>query len=452
MSGEADLYRFLAGLPDRRLPTQTVESCLALVLDHFGCALLGLRMPWTRAVEEVAVAGAGPGSAPIYGGRALLTPAEAALVNGTAGHGFDLDDLYFPAMTHPGCVVIAAAAAAAAGRSVDGRRVLAGIVAGYEVMCRIGVAVGLAHGEAGFHATGQHGPAGAAAAVAVLRGYDASAIASAIGVAGSLGAGIKAFTNGPGMVKRLHAGRAAQAGVLAAELVQHGFAGPGSALTGKFGLVHVLGQDSADPTVLWANLGDGYAVDDVYIKPYPACGAVHGALRATEELVPQLPNTGQIERVVVGTSRRALDQNSDRRPADLMSVQYSMEACVSLGLLGHAAEPMSYLAFVEDENHPARTLAGLVAMELDDKAEAAYPDPNVSRVDVHIKGGRTLSACGSADRSASSGWEVAVEKFNSVTESILTPAAGTDVIAATRRLADGGDLDDCLNAMTNTSF
>jgi hypothetical protein len=90
-------------------------------------------------------------------------------------------------------------------------------------------------------------------------------------------------------------------------------------------------------------------------------------------------------------------------------------------------------------------------MELDEKADAAYPDPNVSRVDVEIKGGRTLSAWGLSDRSSSSGWDVAVKKFMNVTESILMPRAAKDVIAATGRLADGGSLDDCLDAMIFTS-
>lgn len=448
MSTEQDLYRFVADLPARPLPTATVDACRALVLDHFGCALLGLQMPWTRALKAVTVA-AGPvrGTAAIYGTRVCLAPSEAALVNGTAGHGFDLDDLYFPAMTHPGCVVIAAATAAAAGRDVDGRRFLAAVVAGYEVMCRIGVAVGLAHGEAGFHATGQHGPAGAAAAVAVLRGFDADRVADAVGVAGSLGAGIKAFTNGPGMVKRLHAGRAAQAGVLAAELVERGFEGPRSALTGKFGLVHVLGGAAARPEALWADLGARFVVDDVYLKAYPACGAVHGALRAAEELAPKLPDASQIVRVVVGTSRRALAQNSDPRPEDLMSVQYSMEACVALGLLGEAARPAGYLAFVADRDHPARALAGLVQMELDEKAEAAYPDPNVSRVDVHTRDGAQLSAYGSSDTATSSGWDVAVAKFAAVTDTLLGAAARSEVRAAVAALAAGGTVDDCLSTL-----
>jgi 2-methylcitrate dehydratase PrpD len=449
VKAEGELYDFLGSLEFSRLPAATVESCLALILDHFGCALLGARMPWTQAVRRATagITGGGEDTAFVYGEGDPVPVATAALVNGTAGHALDLDDLYFPAMSHPGCIVVPAAVAAACAPRTDGRRLIAAVAGGYEVMGRIGLATGLRHGELGFHATGQHGPAGAAAAVAMLGKHDARVVASAVGIAGSLGAGIKAFTNGPGMVKRLHAGRAAEAGVLAARLVHEGFDGPVTPLTGKFGLVHILGYGGADVDALSRDLSRHFVVDDIYLKPYAACGALHGAVRAADELAGEIGDVRAVERVVVGTSQRALDQNSDTDPEDAMSVQYSMECCVALGLLGQAHEPLRIMTVADDPHDPARVLARRVTMELDSRAEEAYPDPNISRVDVFLTDGRRLSRYGQCDRGTSHGWDAAVAKFDRVTAEVLSPEARHRLVAAVRSLSSGAPVTDCLDAM-----
>ncbi|MFD2420103.1 MmgE/PrpD family protein [Amycolatopsis pigmentata] len=480
MKAEGELYDFLGSLEFSALPAATVESCLALILDHFGCALLGARMPWTQALRRVtsptksrrrrsaadllvdtrfrrgcgrigndrhSTAGIAGGGAFVYGEREPVPATTAALVNGTAGHALDLDDLYFPAMSHPGCVIVPATVAAATANRTDGRRLITAIVGGYEVMGRIGVATGLRAGELGFHATGQHGPAGAAAAVAMLANHDARGVASAVGIAGSLGAGIKAFTNGPGMVKRLHAGRAAEAGVLAASLVPEGFDGPATPLTGKFGLVHILGYGEADVEALARGLSQHYVVDDIYLKPYAACGALHGAVRAADEIAGEIGDPALVELVVVGTSRRALDQNSDTDPEDAMSVQYSMECCVALGLLGQAHEPLRIMAVADDPQDPARVLARKVTLELDRRAEEAYPDPNVSRVDVFLTDGRMVSRYGECTPATSRGWDAAVAKFDRVTAEVLTLPARQRLVAAVRALASGAPVTDCLDAV-----
>lgn len=453
MKAEGELYDFLGSLEFSRLPASTVESCLAVILDHFGCALLGARMPWTQAVRRATagIRGGGEDAAFVYGERDPVPVSMAALVNGTAGHALDLDDLYFPAMSHPGCIIVPAAVAAGSTTRIDGRRLVAAIAGGYEVMGRIGLATGLRHGELGFHATGQHGPAGAAAAVAMLGEHGArgaaSTVASALGIAGSLGAGIKAFTNGPGMVKRLHAGRAAEAGVLAARLVHEGFDGPVTPLTGKFGLVHILGYGEADVEALSRGLSQQYVVDDIYLKPYAACGALHGAVRAADELAEEISGPEVVERVVVGTSQRALDQNSDTDPEDAMSVQYSMECCVALGLLGQAHEPLRIMAVADDPRDPARVLARRITLELDNRAEDAYPDPNLSRVEVFLTDGRMVSRYGQCDRGTSHGWDAAVAKFDRVTAEVLRPEARQQLVAAVLALSSGGPVTDCLEAM-----
>jgi 2-methylcitrate dehydratase PrpD len=212
--GEEALVDFVEGLRFEDLPAGAVEATAALVLDQFSCWLIGIEMDWTRRLRQVvapAGAAAPAAGAAIYGDPAPVSAEVAALVNGTAGHGFDFDDLHMPTMSHPGCVVIPAAIAVAAERGADGRELLAAVAAGYEPLLRTGLAAGLRYGELGFHATGVLGPLGSAVAAARLLG--GAPVVDALGLAASMGAGVKAFNEvGPGMVKRLHAGRAAEAG------------------------------------------------------------------------------------------------------------------------------------------------------------------------------------------------------------------------------------------------
>ena len=446
---DSALYRYVAGLRIDDLPPATVESATALVLDHFGCAILGLTLPWTSAViaalttaGELSPAGDRPG-ARVYRRSGTVPAGAAALVNGTATHGFDLDDTHLPTMTHPGCVVIPAAVAAAQVTGAGGPDLLAAIVAGYEVMGRIARATGLGFGEKGFHATGQVGPMGAAAAAARIAGQDATGLAATVGLAASFGGGIKAFSVGSGNVKRLHAGRAAQAGLLAATLTGAGFDGPPAAVAGKFGFVPTFSTD-AEPGYahLTAGLGDRHVVDEVYIKPYAACGAVHGAVAAAATLAPV--DTDRVERVLVGTSRRALAQNSNPDPTDVISAQYSTEYSVALALLGGAADPRRFLHLDDG----VRRLAARVGLRVDEEAERTYPDANGAIVEIVEVDGTRRTGRAAVTAATSRGWPVAEKKFRDVTAGLLGPAAQQALVEATAALVDGGGVDRCLNAIT----
>lgn len=455
MKSEERLYAHLAGLRFDDLPPATVESVSAAVLDHLGCAVLGLDLPWTTALVATLLAGGDLDTARdgghVYDRAEPVPPASAALVNGTAAHGFDLDDTHLPTMTHPGCVVIPAAFAAAEAVGAGGRDLLAATVAGYEAMGRIAHATGLGFGEKGFHATGQVGPMGAATAAALLfarSGADCD-LAGAVGLAASFGGGIKAFSTGSGTVKRLHAGRAAQAGLFAATLQRSAFPGPPRAVAGKFGFVPTFSTDaSPDYGRLDAGLGDRYVVDEVYLKPYAACGAVHGAVAAAAQLAPLA--TG-VERVVVGTSQRALRQNSNRTPTDIMSAQYSTEYSVALALLGGAEDARRFLDAGTGADRPVRDLAARVVLEVDEVAEKAYPDANGARVEVLLADGSRRSARAAVTADGSRGWAVAERKFRSVTAGLLAPESQSRVLDAVAALAEGGPVEACLLPLRSTA-
>ena len=459
-AAELRLYAHLGGLEFADLAPRTVESAGALVLDHLACAVLGARLPWTLALlatlesaGELAPVGTGTPGAHVLGRPGAVAATTAALLNGTAAHGLDLDDTHLPTMSHPGAVIIPAALAAAEITGADGREFLTAVVAGYEAMGRIAAATGLGFGEKGFHATGQVGPMGAAVAATRLlagaKGPDGRTgeLAGAVGLAASFGGGIKAFTSGPGAVKRLHAGRAAQAGLFAAMLQTNGFAGPSAAVAGKFGFVPTFSTEDAPAyDRLDADLGGRYVVDDVYLKPYAACGAVHGAVAAAADLAP-VP-AAAVTRVLVGTSRRALAQNRIPDPADVMSAQYSTEYSVALALLGGAGEPLRYLDAGTGRDAAVRDLAARVVLEVDDRAERSYPAVNEARVEVHLSNGTRRTARGAVSAATSGGWAVAEKKFAAVTRDLLPADRRERLASAVAALAHGGAPAACTTSWT----
>src|SRR5207302_11013905 len=168
------------------------------------------------------------------GGTSVHAPA-AALANGALAHAFELDSTTLPnSGSHPGATLFTSTLAVAQEQGLSGRELITAFVAGAEVMFRIGHATRHSNETRGFHAPGTTGPFGAAVAVGRLREFDAAKMTNTLGIAGSLACGLLEFArSGTGaMVKRLHLGRAAESGVLAASLAADGFTGPSSVIEG----------------------------------------------------------------------------------------------------------------------------------------------------------------------------------------------------------------------------
>ena len=211
----------------------------------------------------------------------------AALANGALAHAFELDNLTWPTTgVHPGATMLSSALAVAQERGIGGRELIAAFVAGSEVMIRIGRATKHNNEGRGFHAPGTTGPFGAAIAVGRLLKFDAATMTNAIGIAGSLACGLLEFArSGTGaMVKRLHLGRAAESGVLAASLAEEGFTGPQSVLEGPFGFLNVFcGEYDAD--ALTRGLGADYATLSIMLKRFPCHITAHTSVQAVLDLM-----------------------------------------------------------------------------------------------------------------------------------------------------------------------
>jgi 2-methylcitrate dehydratase PrpD len=338
------LARYAAGLRYEDLPAEVVASARDCIIDTVAACICGSALPWSRIVIDYAERTGPGGSSRILGRGSAVQSPSAALANGALAHAFELDALTRPgAGAHPGATVLPPALAVAQQAGVGGRALIAAFVAGNEVMIRIGRATGHTNEARGFHAPGTTGPFGAAVACGHLLGLDADRMANALGIAGSLAGGLLEFARGDGgMVKRLHLGRASEAGVLAASLAAAGFTGPRTVIEGEFGFLRVFCTEF-DEAELTRGLGRDYVTLSTVLKRYPVHATAHAAVRAVRDLQAEHGfSGGDVAAVTVTGSRRMIERHNIAEPADLMLAQYSIPFCVALALHREARDPEAY--------------------------------------------------------------------------------------------------------------
>lgn len=389
-----DLISSALALELGAVPDDVVQPARTLLLDSIGCAIFGAGQPWSRIVAEEVLAEGSSGPCTVLGTAGKrLPPVAAALCNGTAMHGFELDDVMPRALVHPGTVIVPAVLAAAEDVGATGADLLRAVIVGYEAIGRMSLALGTRPSEIGFHKTGIVGPAAASLACSLLFRLSEAETACAIGIACSAASGIKSFAagSGGGMVKRLHAGQAAAAGVRAASLARRGFTGPATALDGKFGLLEVYGG-GGDARQLAAGFGTDWLIREVGTKFYPVCGGIQGPVQLVLQLRAGASwRPRDIERLVVGTSAFAFNHNGNTEPRDTMEAQYSLPYGVALAALADPADPQAYMpASLEDAD--IRALARRVEMVIDPDCDAVHPRQVACRVRLHLADGSVVEA------------------------------------------------------------
>jgi len=386
----SEIAEYFANLSLKEIPEEIITRARRVLLDSLGCGLFGATQLWSKAAIQLANRDGGSGECTVFASVKTNSAPLAAFCNGIATHGYELDDLIAESVVHPGAVVVPAVLAAAENGGVSGERVVLGVIAGYEMMHRLGVSLGLEPAKRGYHTTGITGPVAAAMAVGVTLGYNVDRLLSAMGLACSAAAGIKSFAGGSGggMVKRMHAGRSAEAGVRMCQLVDCGFDGPRAAIDGRFGLLEVLSGSSAVPEKLSASLGKQWALEKVWVKVYPMCGLIQATAQVIDKIKSEHSfSLAEIKSVRVGVNQHAIRHNSERFPSDTMAAQYSIPYCVGAALAHDAKDPESY--GTDRLSHSlTRSLAARTELYVDEKVEAAYPEHYGARVVVEVQNGR----------------------------------------------------------------
>jgi 2-methylcitrate dehydratase PrpD len=444
------LAEHVAGIALERLPAEVVARARECLLDAIGCGIAGSAHPAVAALDAATaplpVARPRPGAS-VWGSGRRTAVTSAALLNGGRAHVVNADDAHKESMGHPGTVVVPAALAVGEMAGASGTAVLEAVVAGYEALLRVGMAVGVtSHRERGFYATATLGPFGAAVAAARLLGLGPEGIAGALGHAGAQAGGLWAFTADGSLANVVYAGRAAEAGVAGALLTARGLAGPGLVLeAGDGGFLRAM-SDRSDPGLLLADLGQRYRILDVSLKPYPCSRTTHapidGALRIRARAVNREGWVEGIRRVVVRTYAIAKRQADIPDPATewmaTLSIPYTMAIALLEGTVGVEHFTAAWLA-----EPRVRELVRRVEVVVDDEITARFPGRWSCRLEIAGPAGDEESEwvewARGDPRNPMRPAEV-VEKFHALTRDVLPGAAREEIVSIVGRLETAGDL------------
>lgn len=310
------------------LPPDAARAARAAVLDWCGVTVGGSAEPPAQALRQAF--GGGGGRCRLVGAPETAEPTTAALVNGTAAHTLELDDIYAPGLYHPGAPTVAAALAAAQDRGASGEQLLRGVVIGFEVGNLVARTLGAQHYRY-WHTTGTAGSLAAAAAAAEVLGLGAEAFAHALGSATTMAAGLQQTFRTDSMGKPLHSGHAAQAGVTAGLSARAGFTGPLDALDGEIGMGAVM-SDGPSWEGATGRFGPGYTVEETTVKPYPCCGHAFAAIDAALQLREQGVGLDRVAELRVETYSAAIAVAGNPEPQTAFEAKFSIPFVVACAL------------------------------------------------------------------------------------------------------------------------
>jgi len=325
---------------------QRIKDCIT---DTVAVILYGGKLPWSQMVIAHAQRTGPGGKSHILGtGGAMVQAPSAALAHGAMTHAFELDNLTDPdSGSHPGAAMFSSGLAVAQEHGLAGRDLIIAMTAGAEVMIRVGRAAKGTLEPRGFHAPGTTGPFGGAVTVGRLLQLDAEKMTNALGIAGSLSGGLLEFahSNTGAMVKKLHLGRAAESGVLAASLASQGFTGPETVLEGEAGYLHAFCNDS-DATELTRGLGRDYDSMSIMLKRFACHITAHRPVEAMIDLRNEYKfGPDDVVSIAVTGNQRMATTNNIPVPPDVLLAQYSIPFSVALASYRNKIDPDSF-----DEN------------------------------------------------------------------------------------------------------
>jgi 2-methylcitrate dehydratase PrpD len=398
MTAAETIAGFAISLTLDEIPSHVVEDAKLHLLDVLGCGLAAHASDIAAEGRSTMAELGGEPQATVIGLADRLPAANAAFANAMLCHGLDFDDTHSDSVSHVSTVVCPAALAAGELHGASGRDVLAAIVAGNEIVCRIGMAASGRFHERGFHPTAVCGIFGGAAAVSRLGGADAETTTRSLGIVGSMASGLFAYLADGTPTKPIHPAWAAHGAHIAARLAQHGASGPQSVLEGKFGLYHAfLGAETGEIDIdrQLADLGERWETPRIAYKPYPVCHFMHGSLGAAAEAMRGRQLTAdEIEDVVVtvpeaGVSlvlEPAAQKQAPRSEYEgKFSLQYSAASMIVRGHVGVGD-------FTDEAIADPAVLAVARKVRYETPAYPTYPQAFPGGIRVTLASGETLES------------------------------------------------------------
>ena len=366
-------------------PAEARQAARRCILDWFGAALAG-----SVCEPATMLRNAFPG----IGAARLLPDGEGrdarttALINGTASHTVEVDDIFRNGLYHPGVVTIPAALAPGETKRASGTQLIDAVIAGYEVSNRIARAVNPTHYEH-WHTTATVGHFGGAVAASVILGLTRAQTAHAMATVATFAAGLRHAFSSDAMSKPIHAGRAAEAGVSAALMAQAGITGVRDMLEGERGFGAAMSND-VDWEAELSTLGTEWTIADTTQKAHACCGHNFAALDAIGFLMKKhdvaAMNIGQIE---IATYRAAIEICGNPEPVTPAEARFSLPWCAATMALRSAVAPEAF-ADAALSDTATRDLASRISLSVDDAAEARFPHARSATVQLYLNTGQVL--------------------------------------------------------------
>ena len=363
-------------------------------IDTIGCALAGMAEEAPRIILRVPGVAQAPGPALIWATNTRTSALDATLVNGTASHALDYDDVAGVMGGHPSAMLVPPLMALADGMTVSGRDLVLAYVAGFETECRFARAVHFHHYDKGWHPTATLGIFGTVAAAARLLRLDVETTAVALGMAASFASGLK--SNFGTMTKPLHVGHGTRNGLFAVMMAQAGYTANAGTFEHKQGFLDVFnGPGTYDTARL---LADWYAPleaegpGDPNLKPYPCCGSTHASvgrmleIARTHDLRP-----ADVARIEVMPHARRLPHTNNPDPQSPLQAKFSIQYCVARALADRAVT----LDHFEGQAHFDPAIRDLMTrVEARPHPDMAPDSPLQwgSEVIVHLTDGRRIAS------------------------------------------------------------
>jgi aconitate decarboxylase len=451
------IAKFVSELTYEQIPAEVRERIKLLILDSLGCAIYGVNLEWCRILRCTLEKLDATRSTSVWGTQARLSSPHAALVNGTQVQGFELDDVHRKAVLHVGAVTLPPLIAVAENhKQLSGRDFLTAAVAGYEIGPRVGLCMGQEHIGQGWHSGATVGIFSAVAGAARALNLDADQTVHALGIAGTQSSGLMAAQYGA-MVKRMHAGRAAQSGLYAALLASNGFTGIVDVFEAPYGgfcTTFSRSQDRFKLAELSDGLGERFETMRISLKFYSCVGSNHTTLDAIGDIRRRRPFTlDEIDQIVVHGSQVTVDHVGwPYRPQGLTAAQLNLPFCVATLLIeGDVSVDEFKPECVDDE----------ARIKLSRKIKVVH-DPAITalgaghrhkvRVEIHFRDGSVETETREAPRGSEQSFASAddiVGKFRKLTRGVMQQKqqdALTDAVLGLDKLADSRTLTELLGA------
>ncbi len=444
-----ELVRYCHGLRFHQLPGEVVDRVKYFFLDFIGVACRGSQEDSSKSMYRfVREMGGRRQGTVIIGTRERAAPMYSALANGTSGHAVEMDDVNNEASLHPGVVVFPAALAAGEMVGGTGKKMIEAVVAGYEVVIRLGKALGPENSyRRGFHPTGTCGGFGSSMAVSKTLGLTQGEMTNALGIAGSQAAGSMEYLAQGAWTKRFHPGWAGLSGMVSAQLAKKGFRGPASIIEGRDGFLHAY-SNGADVSKVLEGIGTQYEILRTSIKPHACCRYIQPPIDAVLKIVREndLPPE-KVEKVRVGILRAGAQLIAEPieekyTPRSIVDAQFSMPFGAAVAILYRKAG-LGEFCLSKIRSEEVRRMMRRVECITDPDLEKAFPGKWGATAEIFTQEGKRYFAkveyC-KGDPENPLSWNELIEKFHDLSGQRLTKERRLKIVEQVRGLERIRDL------------